>query len=65
MVNSQEIIERSVYSALLQVAIALGYTVDPNDYLPASEANAKRFEEDIKALKKYIIKIYHKVRGLR
>lgn len=54
MVNSQEIIERSVYSALLQVAIALGYTVDPNDYLPATEANARRFEEDIKALKKYI-----------
>lgn len=54
MVNSQEIIERSVYSALLQVAIALGYTVDPNNYLPATEANAKRFEEDIKSLKKYI-----------
>ena len=54
MVNSQEIIERSVYSALLQVAIALGYTVDPNNYLPASVENAKRFEEDIKALTKYI-----------
>ena len=54
MVNSQEIIERSVYSALLQVAIALGYTVDPNDYLPASAENAKKFEDDIKALQKYI-----------
>lgn len=54
MVNSQEIIERSIYSALLQVTMALGYTVDPNDYLPATPENAKRFEEDVKNLKKYI-----------
>lgn len=54
MYNSQEIIERSIYSALLQVAIALGYSVDPNDYLPVSEANAARMKADIQALQKYI-----------
>lgn len=54
MINSQEVIERSIYSALLQVAIALGYSVDPNDYLPVSEANAKRLKEDIRKLEKYI-----------
>lgn len=54
MVNSQEIIERSVYSALLHVAMALGYTVDPNNYLPASVENANRFKEDIQKLKRYI-----------
>lgn len=54
MYNSQEIIERSIYSALLQVAIALGYSVDPNDYLPVSEANAAQMKEDIQTLQKYI-----------
>ena len=54
MYNSQEIIERSIYSALLQVAIALGYSVDPNDYLPVSETNAARMKADIQALQKYI-----------
>lgn len=54
MVNSQEIIERSVYDALLRVAIALGYSLDPNDYLPESVENANRLKNDIKALVKYI-----------
>ena len=34
MVNSQEIIERSIYSALLGVAVKLGYSVNPEDFLP-------------------------------
>ena len=54
MYNSQEIIERSIYSALLQVAIALGYSVDPNDYLPVSEVNAAKMKADIQSLEKYI-----------
>lgn len=54
MINSQEIIERSLYSAILNAAIKLGYSLDPNKYLPVSEANAKRFEEDVKNLNKYI-----------
>lgn len=54
MINSQEIIERSVYSAILNVAVALGYSLDPNNYLPVNEANAARLKEDINELSKYI-----------
>ena len=54
MVNSQEIIERSVYDALLRVAIALGYSLDPNSYLPQSVENAAKLKSDIAALTKYI-----------
>lgn len=54
MVNSQEVIERSIYDSLLKTAIALGYTIDPNDYLPISPENQKRFQEDIQKLKLYI-----------
>lgn len=54
MINSQEIIERSVYSAILRVAVALGYSLDPNDYLPVSEANSIKLKEDIAKLSKYI-----------
>lgn len=54
MVNSQEIIERSIYSAILNVAVAMGYSINPNDYLPVSELNSNKFKEDIKKLKKYI-----------
>ena len=50
MVNSQETIERSIYVALLNMAIRLGYTINPEDYLPTSEANAKRFQEDLKKI---------------
>lgn len=54
MVNSQEIIERSVYSSLLRVAIALGYTIDPNDYLPINAENAAKYKTDIGKLKKVV-----------
>ena len=54
MINSQEIIERSIYKALLDVAISLGCTVDPDNYLPASEENAKKFKKDTQSLKKFI-----------
>lgn len=50
MVNSQEIIERSIYVAVLNMAIKLGYTINPEDYLPTSEVNAKRFKEDLKKI---------------
>lgn len=51
MVNSQEIIERSIYMALLNMAIELGYTINPEDYLPTSAENAERFKEDLKKIK--------------
>lgn len=50
MVNSQEIIERSIYVAILNMAIKLGYTINPEDYLPTSAANAERFKEDLKKI---------------
>ena len=50
MINSQEIIERSIYSSLLRVTKLKGYTIDPNDYLPVSTANQKRYEEDVKKI---------------
>ena len=54
MVNSQEIIERSLYSSLLEVSIGLGYSVNPNDYLPINSINQKKFQEDIQKLNKYV-----------
>ena len=54
MVNSQEIIERSIYMALLRVTIELGYGLDPNNYLPVSVENSEKFQQDLKNLNKYI-----------
>lgn len=54
MVDSQEIIERSFYSALLNTTIALGYSLDPDSYLPISVENQQRFIQDMKNLPKYI-----------
>lgn len=54
MVDSQEIIERSIYYSILNVAKELGFTVDPNEYLPINTQNQQRFKEDISKLTKYI-----------
>lgn len=54
MVDSQEIIERSVYKSILDTAVKLGYCIDPNDYLPVNAENTQRFNEDKSKLKKYI-----------
>ena len=53
MINSQEIIERSIYQALLNASIKLGYSLDPNNYLPISIENQKRFKEDMDKLNKF------------
>lgn len=54
MINSQEIIERSVYQALLDVAVGLGYTLDPKNYLPPSAEQEVKFKSDLQKLKKLI-----------
>lgn len=54
MVDSQEIIERSIYCSILNVAKELGFTIDPNEYLPINTQNQQRFKEDISKLTKYI-----------
>lgn len=47
MIESQEIIERSVYSALLTTAVTLGYTLDPQKYLPVSAENEAKYKSDL------------------
>ena len=54
MINSQEIIERSVYSAIFNVAITLGYALNPEDYLPVSVENQAKYQADVGNLKKLI-----------
>lgn len=54
MINSQEIIERSVYSAILDVAVTLGYTLNPENYLPISIENEKKYKADKEKLTKFI-----------
>jgi hypothetical protein len=54
MVNSQEIVERTFYIGLLHAALQMGVTVNPDDYLPLSEANQARYEADKKKLSKFV-----------
>ena len=54
MVTSQQIIERSLYVALLRVALSIGRTINPEDYLPVSVENQKKQEEAISKLEKEI-----------
>lgn len=54
MVNSQEIIERSIYTAILNTAIDLNYTLDPNKYLPKTPENLRKMQNDVQSLKKFI-----------
>lgn len=54
MVNSQEIIERSIYSNILTVAMKLGYTLNPDDYLPINKENEAKYKSDLAKLKKFI-----------
>ena len=62
MINSQEIIERSIYQALLNASIKLGYSLDPNNYLPISIENQKRFKEDMDKLNaKKLTEIYKEI----
>jgi len=54
MVTTQEIIERSLYASLMQVALQLNLTVDPEDYLPVNTTNSERYKEAKEALNKFI-----------
>lgn len=54
MVNSEEIVERTFYISLLHTAIKMGLTLNPDDYLPLSEANQTRFQKDKASLTKFI-----------
>lgn len=52
MIDSQEIIERSVYQSLLNTTVAEGLTLDPNNYFPVSAQNSNKFEKDRIGLEK-------------
>lgn len=54
MVTTQEIIERSLYASLMQVALQLNLTVDPEDYLPVNTTNSERYKEAKEAIDKFI-----------
>lgn len=51
MISSQEIIERSVYGALLNTMVSLGYSLDPLNYYPVTEDNKQKFNSDKEAIK--------------
>lgn len=46
MVSSQTIIERSIYCSILNTAVSLGYSLDPESYYPISTENSARFISD-------------------
>lgn len=50
MINSQEVIERSIYTALLNTAVKMGYSLDPEDFLPISPENAAKYEAAMKEI---------------
>lgn len=54
MVNSEEVVERTFYISILNVALRRGLTLNPDDYLPLSPENEKRFLSDKEALPKFI-----------
>lgn len=61
MVDSQQIVERSFYKALLQATVNAGYTLDPATYLPISPANESAFntaKANIISTKGYFISIF-------
>lgn len=45
MVQSEEIVERTFYASLLNTAIKMGYTINPDDYLPASPENEQNIRK--------------------
>lgn len=54
MVQSEEIVERTFYVSLLSTAIKMGYTINPDDYLPASLENEKRYHDDISKIPLFV-----------
>ena len=58
MVTTQEIIERSLYASLMQVALQLNRTIDPDLYLPVSAENQQRYKEAVEAIGDKFIYIF-------
>lgn len=61
VITSKQVIQRSFYQALLEVALARGYTLDPNNYPNQNKADAEKFLADRQAIenqKGYYVDIY-------
>lgn len=54
MVKSEEIIERTFYVSLLNTLLRANLTINPDNYLPLSLENEKRFQEDMSGLPKFV-----------
>lgn len=54
MVNSEEIVERTFYASLLSTAINMGLTLNPDDYLPISQENESRYEQDKSNIENFV-----------
>lgn len=54
MVKSEEIVERTFYVALLRTLLQAKLTINPDDYLPLSVENEKRYKDDKEALPKFV-----------
>lgn len=54
MVNSEEIIERTFYICLLHKLLKANLTINPDNYLPLSPENDKRFQADKASLHKFV-----------
>ena len=69
MVTTQEVIERTLWASMMRVALQIGKTVNPEDYLPVSAANSKAYQEAIEALGSDFIYIFgvgnNQVRGAK
>ncbi len=50
MIDSQEIIERSIYEALLHTTVKLGKTLNPLDYLPINCQNQAKYQKDLEKI---------------
>lgn len=61
MIDSQEIIERSIYSSILKTLVDEGYTVDPHNYDANYDASLDQFKADMEQIildKKYFISLF-------
>lgn len=61
MVETQEIVERSFYFSILKKLISEGYTLNPEDYQPATAASSAQFKADLAAIqldKGYYISLF-------
>lgn len=50
MINSQEIIERSIYLSILETLVSVNYTLDPQNYYPITPESEQRYKSDLERI---------------